>query len=1699
MAADNVIDSLLLEIASDVGGADASIERMSNALEKLASSVNMIDIRKLTNLSSTFTKLSGSATELQNTMKGIDLSSQAGGKNTISSELGNLKATVSEVTSAVKEKTKAFQQEGSVVSASVKNEITSLTSMESTIQRITSMLSGMSAQGANATNGISSAAGMQEIGQTSAGIQQLASNLAMLNGIQFDDTGIRNIATAIGTLGRKTVTQAAANIPALIAPIKNLSSELKGLDFSGFDVQGLTELANGISKLGTVTATRAASGNITSLAKALKEMLTTLSTAPKVSKNVLEMTQALANLANAGNKAGNSSRNLSKGLLSLPSASSKAKKSFSGLAGAIGKFYATYWMLLRALQGFKKAVDISSDLTEVQNVVDNAFGDYASKVDELTQHSIQDFGMSELTAKQISGRFQAMGMAMGFAQGKMSDMSIELTKLAADMASFYNVSQKEVARSLQAVFSGETEPLRKYGLDLTQTTLKEYALKNGLDANISSMTQAQKTMLRYQYVMANTAIAQGDFARTSGTWANQTRILVQQFQQLGGIVGGVLVNAFKPFITALNSVMKSVIAFAKTVANALGAIFGWTIEIDAGGLANDFDAAGAGAEDMADGTGKAADNAKKLNRYIAAWHEVNNMTSDDGSGSGGKGGGGGAGGGNANGADAKLVRRDSILEKYKSEIDSLYELGKYIGTTLTNAMNGIDWDSVYQTAENFGKGLANFLNGLISPDLFGALGRTIAGALNTALHFLDSFGTTFDWKNFGASIAAGVNQFFSTFDFGLLGHTISTWALGLLTAINEALSKIKWEMIGQQIGKFLNSIDYAKILASVGKAIWNGINAAFNLYKGTFETAPLQTALLTLVGVTAMLKTGNIQKFANALGNSVGKAKLFITALGGSTDAIVALKEAAPKAEKVVVLLRTAFTTFRDSVQSGNWLGALPTTLQEIGSQLSTFAQYALGIGAVAGEFFTLYNAAENLATGTGNLTTNIMAIITAAGLASAALYTAFGPAGLAVAAITGIVSLWSGFLKGLSETPELDEWVNNFDSRQKDINQRIEDLRDSTQKMKDDFGTAGEAQAKMAEDMADKYEALHSKANPTAEDISLMKQYSKDLVQMYPELEQYFNGETGLLEVNRDELQKTIDKQKELAQAKAAMSSLEDAYEKQIKGEKAVADAVDAQTEARKKLLESQKKIDEYKKKSEAGRIGGEGSMTTTYDPFGVEWRKIDAEYQAANDAFNQATETLGNTRQALSDVNGDIEYFSTAYQNAATGVATNNQTIQTGIEGLKTEFQNLGITITDDFAQKIATSDSISVTAIEGMFSKMMEQTQLSAEELKTLFGQIAPQMTDEFIGVLANKSPEVQLSVTTLLANISSGVQATQPQLESLFKSLGITLPSDLITNLASQNAGVQSTVIGLLTEVNNGVQLKQPELINLFNGLGLDVPDELIKAIAGKESETQTTAINLLQQIDKAEASERGPLVNKLKQLGLDVDQNLIEGIKDTGLTQQLSDASKALPKTVHDSANAAKDEPGNSLLEVGQNMLQGFIRGLGDSDLLGGIAAAGRSLVAKLTTSVKDAGDVHSPSRVMKQIGAYFVEGFNLGITDNADSTYDAVKGWAKGINKNFALQTPTVNFDLPKKPNLKSASLDMDALSLNMQGEMDVKMAEYMYQMRQLQSTISEQNQILEEMNSKGLVFDDNAFQRKYKKAATSYRKRTGKQLGVSF
>ena len=629
-------------------------------------------------------------------------------------------------------------------------------------------------------------------------VNRLSNAMQSMNNVKTTDfTRLAKGIEKISTVDTTKINRAASSM-------NQLSKAFGNIQASSSATAQISELAKGISQLGYKSSTKAIE-NIPKLATAMQGLMTTLSKAPTVNRNLIDMTNALAKLARTGSSSGRAANSLASSLNVFSKSAKSAKINSFSLASAFGKIYASYWLLFRAFHKLGEAIDISSSLTEVENVVRTTFGNYEKMIQDFSKTSIQDFGMSELTAKQVASRFQAMGVAMGFSQKNMANMSLELTKLTADMASFYDMSQTDVARNLQAIFTGETEPLRKYGLDLTQATLKEWALKQGLDADISSMTQAQKAMLRYQYVMQNTAAAQGDFARTADTWHNQITVLTQSFQQLASIIGGALINAFKPFVRTLNQVMQYVIAFAETVTNALGSIFGWQYEVSAGGVAEDW---ADGMDDFSDATGDAAKNAKKLKNNLLGIDELNISSGDDdksGSGAGG-------GASKVDKTQGGLVQVDTIFKGYESSIKSLEELGKTINAALNKAMENVDWNKIYEKADNFGKGLANFLNGLISPRLFSNVGKTIANSLNTALHFLDSFGTTFDWKNFGKSLAAGIKGFFENWDAGLTGKTLSTFAKGILEAMSASLNQLSadetFNTIGQKLVDFVCGIDW---------------------------------------------------------------------------------------------------------------------------------------------------------------------------------------------------------------------------------------------------------------------------------------------------------------------------------------------------------------------------------------------------------------------------------------------------------------------------------------------------------------------------------------------------------------------------------------------------------------------------------------------------------------------------------------------------------------------------------------------------------------------------------------------------------------------------------------------------------------------------------------------------------------------------
>ena len=441
------------------------------------------------------------------------------------------------------------------------------------------------------------------------GVQKLSTSMQGMSSVKGADfTRIATGITKMSMIDTASINRAAS-------AMTQMGKSLSKITGTAESSKNISDLAKGISQLGYKSATNAID-NIPKLATAMKRLMNTLAGAPQVSQNLIDMTNALAKLARTGSASGSAAKSLTNSLNLFSSSTVKARKSSFSLAAAIGKVYASYWLLFRAVGKVKSAIDISSDLTEVQNVVVNTFGQYTDLVEKFSKSAIKAYGISELTAKETASRFQAMGIAMGAPIKKMSDMSISLTELSADLASFYNVEQADAARSLWSVFTGETEPMRKFGIDLTQNTLKEYAMKKGLDSNISSMTQLQKTMLRYQYVMENTANVQGDFARTSQNWANQIRILKEQVKALGAVLGNAFINMLKPLVQALNKAMSAVITFANNVVNALGKIFGWKIEIQAGSIADDFETASDSADDLASGTGKAADNAKKLKQHL---------------------------------------------------------------------------------------------------------------------------------------------------------------------------------------------------------------------------------------------------------------------------------------------------------------------------------------------------------------------------------------------------------------------------------------------------------------------------------------------------------------------------------------------------------------------------------------------------------------------------------------------------------------------------------------------------------------------------------------------------------------------------------------------------------------------------------------------------------------------------------------------------------------------------------------------------------------------------------------------------------------------------------------------------------------------------------------------------------------------------
>ena len=575
-----------------------------------------------------------------------------------------------------------------------------------------------------------------------------------------------------------------------------------------------------------------------------------------------------------------------------------------------------------------QAIQTASDLEEVQNVVNVSFGSMANEVEAFAKTAIWSFGMSELTAKQTASTFMAMANGMGLAMKDGKNMSLQLTALAGDMASFYNVRQDVAQTALNSIFTGETESLKKFGVVMTEANLSAFALSRGITKSYSAMSQAEKVALRYHYVLKATANAQGDFVRTSGSWANQVRVLKEQFNQLLGILGKGLIQVLTPIVQVLNKLLSYLIAIGNAIAKLFGG--GKITSIsntlgDASGSAGDLN------NNIGDASGSLEDannNAKKLQKTIASFDELNVLNSKDTSSSSSSGTGGAISGG-------------LEIPDYTTQVEEgSLKLGK-LGETLANLAQ-----SFARLAKSLGDVLIPAFEAFYKTALEPAI-KAIGNLINEMLKFLGGeLDKWSDWltKNKDQIVIFATN----------LGRIVEP-----LSLIVAEILRVAWDALATALTLIGNAV------RAIGDAIIN------------MDLKDISTILSILLAITSIKAGVEVGKMFRSMnndidGNLIDKLAYLEGYLTGDGKLSVGLTKFGNKFKSVFAKIGASLSPITSGAMT-----AFSATLNQIGASggaLTKLKATLAGIGGGVKGLFTILKANP------------VGAIITAIGLVITAL-----------------------------------------------------------------------------------------------------------------------------------------------------------------------------------------------------------------------------------------------------------------------------------------------------------------------------------------------------------------------------------------------------------------------------------------------------------------------------------------------------------------------------------------------------------------------------------------------------------------------------------------------------------------------------------------------------------------------------------------
>lgn len=763
------------------------------------------------------------------------------------------------------------------VSAQANNAEASLDRLARKLTSLTTSLRGVSTHG---------------IDNLARSVKGFANSMQSMNAIKTTD---------FSRLVRNVNKLASANTNELFTVSRALNQMVNSFNRMGTvteNAQNVGILANNISRLGYKKVTDAIT-NLPKLTVELNNLLVTLSKAPHVSNNVIQMTNALANLATQGSKVGTASSSLVRGLNRYTTASNRASKSTFSLAAAFGKFYASYFLIIRGLKGVWSSIESTADYIEAYNYYNVAFGKIASDWESdwekygyqngdayaqsftdrmndvmskfsgvqidldtglFTETGLKNLGMNIQEVTQFASQLASVTNSVGQV-GEVSLATAEsLTMLAGDISSLFNMDFKDVAKNLQSGLIGQSRALYRYGIDITNATLQTYAYGLGLEKSVSEMTQAEKMQLRLIAILDQSKVSWGDLANTIQSPSNQIRMLTNNISELGMVFGQLFIPMLSKVLPYVNGLT---IALKRLFVN-LASFMGIDIDLDAFGQGyNDS------LDDTADGFDEVADSIEKTNKALRGFDELKTISS------------------------ANTVSLSGVDETGNT-IDLTDEIKK-----ASDEYQRV-WNEAFANMENKANELADTISKTFS---FDEIASGIADLLGVVNEFSDAM------KPFREGFGEGFLGFF---------ETLGNFAYDTITDGLRNLSSV------------LGDVD-SDVLEGLGGAI-GGLAAGLLAFGGAYAiTTKLSTGITTIVSAI----TGNPVALATTL-------------IAGFTGAFIGFYES------LEGLDTDAFSKTVDSLDGE--LGDLDTVLSKVSGTMSKLTTKKDGVTKAIEDYYKLLN-----------------------------------------------------------------------------------------------------------------------------------------------------------------------------------------------------------------------------------------------------------------------------------------------------------------------------------------------------------------------------------------------------------------------------------------------------------------------------------------------------------------------------------------------------------------------------------------------------------------------------------------------------------------------------------------------------------------------------------------------------------------------